>query len=137
MKVEIDRKRFLLPISIGLFTTPIVWEGANNLIGFGLMYFLGMYFILFNYPSIGIFLRSKPHYLEDITDENHKNYYIGIQNVLLSVLFGVIVDSIIVSGRDKEIIELFAIIGGNLSLFIRFQSFIGKILLIIFDYCTE
>ena len=75
MKLEIERKRFLLPVSLGLFTTPIIWEGANNLIGFGLMYFLGMYFILFNYPSIGVFLRSKPHYIEDITNEKYYNVF--------------------------------------------------------------
>ena len=134
MKCEIERKRFLLPISVGLFTTPIVWEGANNLIGFGLMYFLGMYFILFNFPGIGIFLRSKPHYIEDITNEKYKSYYIGIQNLLLSILFGIIVDSIIISAHDKELIELFAILGGNLALFMRLQSFIGKILMIVTDY---
>ena len=52
------RKRILITVSIGLFVTPIAWKSANNLIGFGLMYFLGMYFILFNFPEIGIFLSS-------------------------------------------------------------------------------
>tara|TARA_B100000686_G_scaffold142661_1_gene150102 strand:+ start:1085 stop:1552 length:468 start_codon:yes stop_codon:yes gene_type:complete len=131
------RKRILITVSIGLFVTPIAWKSANNLIGFGLMYFLGMYFILFNFPEIGIFLSSKPHYIEDLDNENYKLCFIGLQNLFLSILFGVLVDSLIINMDNKSLIELFGLIGGNLALFIRFQSLIGKILLIILTYYNE
>ena len=136
MKCDIipyKRKRILLIVSIGLFTVPIAWEEANNLIGFGLMYFLGMYFILFNFPEIGIFLSSKPHYIEDLDNKNYKLSFIGLQNLFLSILFGILVDSLIINIEDKSLIELFGLVGGNLALFIRFQSLIGKILLIILE----
>ena len=131
------RKRILIMVSIGLFTIPIAWEGANNLIGFGLMYFMGMYFILFNYPEIGTFLSSKPHYIEDLDNDNYKLCFIGLQNLFLSILFAILVDSLILNMDDKSLIELFGLVGGNLALFIRFQSLIGKVLLLILTYYND
>ena len=137
MGFQIERKRLLLPISTGLFITPFIWEDAHNLIGFGFLYFLGIYFILFNYPFIGIFLSSKPCYIEDIEESNYKEYYIGIQNLFISILFGIIIDSIFINMNNKDLIELFALLGGNIALFIRIQSLLGKSLLLIISYYSK
>ena len=94
-----------------MFTIPFVWEPVHNLIGIGMLYFFGMYFILFNFPQIGIYLSSKPHYIEDL-DEKYRIYCIGLQNLFMSVLFGIMIDIFVTKDiLNEPLINMFAIIG--------------------------
>ena len=65
---------------------------TRNIISIGMLYFFGMYFVLFNFPVVSIFLTSKPHYIEDLDNQKYREYCIILQNVFLSILFGVIID---------------------------------------------
>jgi len=133
-----QRKRLLIVLSGGLFSIPFAVEETRNLISIGLLYFLGMYFILLNFPVIGIFLSSKPHYIDDLDNEKYRMYCIALQNLFLSILFGIMIDLFYWKQiYTKSIIEIFAIIGGNIALFTEIQGVVGKILLIILSYCNE
>jgi len=125
-------------LSGGLFTIPFVVDETRNLISIGLLYFLGMYFILLNVPIIGVFISSKPHYIEDLDNDKYRMYCIELQNLFISILFGVMIDMFYWKQiYTKSLIEIFAIIGGNIALFTEIHGVLGKILLIILSYCNE
>ena len=84
---------------------------TQNLISIGLLYFLGMYFILFNFPIVGIFVSSKQHYIEDLDNEKYRAYCIALQNLFMSILFGIMVDTFYMRQiQNESIINIFAII---------------------------
>jgi hypothetical protein len=133
-----NRRLALLPISGVLFTFPwIFMEALLNFYLFPLFYFFGAYFVFVNFPQIGEALHSKPVYIEDLilttlktSDETFKTIYITIMNVILSGLFAFFAEYVMLQGiREKPMIELLAIIGGNLSLYMRTQDVVGNLLL--------
>ena len=132
------RKQLLLCLSASLFSIPIFVEEMRNLISIGMLYFLGMYFILFNFPVISIFLASKPHYIEDLDNQKYREYCIALQNVFLAILFGIITDIFYVKKvHMQSTLEIFAIVGGNIALITKIQHFCSKLLLIILSYFNE
>jgi hypothetical protein len=86
-------------------------------------------------------LHVKPIYVEDLVivdntiEETRKDtsfiqIYIVVMNLILSILFAVFSEYVIIQGiTDKPVIEVFAIIGGNLSLYIKTQNTVGNVLL--------
>jgi len=68
-----------------------------------------------------------------VIDDSFKKSYTVIMNFILAVLFAIFSEYIIIQGvRDKPMIEIFAIIGGNWILYMKAQNTIGKLLL---DLC--
>jgi hypothetical protein len=132
------RKQLLLCLSAGLFTVPTISKDLRNLTSIGMLYFLGMYFILFNFPGISIFLNSKPHYIGDLDNRKYREYCIALQNVFLSILFGVVTDIFYFHRLyTHSVIEIFAIVGGNIALITKIHYFCSKLLLVILSYCNE
>mgnify|MGYP001481974869 CR=1 FL=1 len=133
-----QRKRLLIGVSGSLFVLPFLIDEIRNLISIGLLYFLGMYFILFNFPVIGIFVSSKPHYIEDLDNDKYRKYCIALQNLFMSILFGIMTDIFYMEKlHTRSIIEIFGILGGNIALFSNIQNVIGKALLITLSYCNK
>ena len=130
--------RLLLPISAVFLALPCVFKTElMNFYSFPIFYFFGSYFFFLNFPRIGELLHGKPTYVEDlvlttdgIDDDTFKKTYAVIMNFILAILFAVFSEYIIIQGvQDKPMIEFFAIIGGNMSLYMKAQNTVGKIIL--------
>ena len=130
--------RLLLPISAVFLALPCVFKTElMNFYAFPIFYFFGSYFFFLNFPKIGEILHRKPTYVDDlvlttdgIDDDTFKKTYTVIMNFILASLFAIFSEYIIIQGiRDKPMIELFAIVGGNWSLYMKAQNTVGKITL--------
>ena len=132
--------RLLLPISGLLFAIPFIFE--KDLLLYTTMplcYFAALYLFLLNFPGVAESLHKRPLYLEDLElarigtstpDLTFQYIYSIIMNFLLAVLFAGISEYVILQPiREKPIIEVAAIIGGNLTLYYKLQGFIGTIIL--------
>lgn len=129
-------KRVLIPFSIAGFIVPFIKPEFTNLIGVGISYFCSSYIILWNFPEISISMSSEPLYLKDLADSPYENNFIHIMNFSLACLFGLIADYGIIKGiLDKTLVEVLAIIGGNMALFSKIESIIGKVMLNICHKC--
>jgi hypothetical protein len=130
--------RILLPISGVLITLPVfLKDELINYITIPIFYFFGTYFIFVNFPSVSEKFQQKPIYLEDLADNSgivvknkFKNIYGCLMNFVLAILFASFAEYVIIQGiRDKAIVEIMAIVGGNLALYVKTQQTIGKVLL--------
>ena len=138
--------RLTLPLSGVLFTLPFIIEKLQTIYTIPLCYFIGSYFIFINFPFIAETLHSKPLYLEDLSVQGDTNImekkfqiiYRYTMNIILALLFASFADYAIIQGvRNKPIIEIIAIIGGNLSLYMKSQNFIGKGLINMCHYMKQ
>ena len=138
--------RLLLPLSGLLFVIPFILEKDLLLYTtLPLSYFAALYFCLLNFPGVAESLHKKPLYLEDLKlerlesntpDLTFQYIYSIIMNFLLAALFAGLSEYIILQPiREKPIIEVAAIIGGNLTLYYKIQGIIGKIILKLCYYC--
>jgi hypothetical protein len=108
-----------------------------NYYSFPIFIFFSSYFFFINFPKLGEILHCKPTYVSDliitsdgVDDHTFKKTYTVIMNFILAILFSIFAEYIIIQGvDDKQMIEIFAIIGGNLSLYMKTQNAIGKIIL--------
>ena len=133
--------RLLLPISIVCFILPVLAKDVFlNVIAIPLLYFMGSYFIFINFPTVAESLHAKPIYIEDLIlkeeereerdDVTFKRFYSITLNVVLACLFAACSEYVIMQGiRDKPVLEILGIIGGNLSLYFKVQNSVGKMLL--------
>ena len=131
--------RLLLPVSGALFVLPFIFEKDLLYTTLPLLYFLALYFFLLNFPGIAESLHRKPLYLEDLEiarldsgtpDNSFQRIYSIIMNFLLAVLFAGLAEYIILQDiKDKPIVEVAAIIGGNLGLYYKIQGIMGKIMI--------
>jgi len=135
--------RLLLIVSLVFLTIPYIFrEFLFNTYSFPIFYFFGSYYIFINFPIIGETLHEKPTYIEDlvmstngIDDHSFKKKYSVIMNFILALLFSLFAEYVIVQGIEKRpIIEILGIIGGNLSLYMKTQNTIGKILLTFYSF---
>jgi len=134
----IKGKHLFLCLSCIFFSIPVIVRELRNVISIGMLYFLGMYFILFNFPIVSIFLTSKPNYIEDLDNPKYREYCIALQNVFLSILFGIITDIFYINKlHTKSVLEILAIVGGNMALISKIQNFCSKLLLIILSWCNK
>lgn len=129
--------RLLLPISVVFLILPWCYDELLTVYTFPIFYFFAPYFILINFPSFGEILHGKPTYVEDLvmdtgTIDDHWffRFYNNMMTLILSVLSsGFAFNFIIHNIHKRPIIEILAIIGGNLSLYNKVQNYIGKGLL--------
>ena len=135
-------KRLLIPFSGLLFALPFIFKENLMFATVPLFYFLGLYFIFLNFPKIIESVNKKPLYLEDLKDEiygtNQKFYksYVVLMNFILSALFAGLAEYIFVKGiRNKPIAEVLAVIGGNISLYLKFQHTCGSLILKLCHCC--
>ena len=140
--------RLLIPCTGALFAIPIfLKKELMNYYSLPVFYFFGSYFFFINFPIIGEILHGKPTYIEDlvlssshdgdIDDHSFKKIYSVLMNFILAVLFAVFAEYIIIQGiRDKSVIEVLGIIGGNWSIYMKAADTFGKILLNI-CYCMK
>lgn len=138
--------RLLLPFSAIFIAFPIIFEDElMNMIALPVFFFFGSYFFFLNFPRIGEILHEKPLYLQDlivaregITDETFKMLYSIIMNFMLAFLFTSFCEYLIIRGvKDKPIIEVCAVIGGNLSIYVKLQYSIGKLMLTACHYLKQ
>jgi hypothetical protein len=125
--------RILLIISFILLISPFVFSELYNIIYVPILYFFSSYFIFLNFPYAIESLQSKPLYIEDLILENKENSFKYVYNILMSFILALIVagiaEYIFLQGiDDKPISEVLAILWGNISLFIKIQDVIGKIM---------
>lgn len=133
--------RLLLPISGVLFAIPFIFkEDLLLYTTVPLLYFLGLYFFLLNFPSVVEKLHQRPLYLEDLEiarlgtstpDRTFQHIYSIIMNFLLAVLFAGFFEYVILQDdiKEKPIVEMAAIVGGNLGLYYKVQGIIGKFMI--------
>jgi hypothetical protein len=136
-------KRLLIPFSGLLFVLPFIFKENLMFATVPLFYFLGLYFIFLNFPKIIESINKKPLYLKDLKDEiygtNQKFYksYISLMNFILAALFAGLAEYIFVKGiKHKPVAEVLAVIGGNMSLYLKFQHFFGSLILKL-CYCCK
>jgi len=133
-------RRSLLVFSGGLFVSPFILNDKFlTYITIPLFYFLGTYFILYNFPSIIDTLHSKPIHYEDLlisydNNQTFNNKFQKIHNLFMSAILSGLVayfsEYIIINGfHYRPLIELFGILGGNILLYIKVQHMLGKLLL--------
>jgi len=132
-------KRFLLPLSVVGYALPFFINDLTDLISLGLCYFWSSYIILWNFPKISASLNSQPLYIENLNESEYRQYYIYIMNFCSAILIGMVADYSLIKGvmNDKTLIEITAIIGGNLSLLATVQNEIGKVMLEICHFLKQ
>lgn len=102
-----------------------------------IFFFFGSYFFFLNFPSIAEKLHQQPLYLEDLVmarggqlDRTFQRWYSVIMNFILALLFAAFADYVILKGvRTMPVTQMLAIIGGNISLYMKTQDSVGKALL--------
>lgn len=132
--------RLLIPVSGALFAMPFIFR--QDLLLFTtlpLFYFLGLYFFLLNFPGIAESLHRRPLHLEDLEivlletstpDLTFQYIYNIIMNFLLAVLFAGIVEYAVFQDiRTKSVMEALGIIGGNLGIYYKTQTVMGKFMI--------
>ena len=134
--------RLLLVLSAVFLIIPCIFKNElMNYYSFPVFYFFGSYFFFINFPIIGETMHGKPTYVEDlvvtmngINDHSFKKKYSVIMNFVLALLFSMFAEYIIIQGiKERSIIEILGIIGGNLSLYMKTQNTMGKFLL---EFCN-
>jgi len=132
--------RLLLPISAGLFALPFIFE--KDLLVYTtlpLFYFLGIYFFLLNFPGLAESMHKRPLYIEDLEiarigvdtpDRRFQHVYSIIMNFLLAAVFAGLAEYMILNNvREKTIVEALGVIGGNLGLYYKIQSNLGRVMI--------
>ena len=138
--------RLLLPLSGLLFAIPFIVEKDLLLYTtLPLCYFGALYFCLLNFPGVAESMHKRPLYLEDLElerrgtntpDLTFQYIYSIIMNFLLAALFSGLSEYVILQPiREKPVIEIAAIIGGNLALYYKMQGIIGNVILTLCHYC--
>jgi len=132
-------KRAFIPLAFAGFTIPFIISDLTTLTSVGLCYFWSSYIILWNFPQINSSLYSEPLYLNNLDNSQYKTYYLRIMNLCLAVLIGLFADYGLIKGilNDKTIIEISAIVGGNLSLLGTIQTEVGKVMLTVCHTCKQ
>jgi hypothetical protein len=135
--------RILLLVSATFLSLPCIFrDELMNFYTIPIFYFFGSYFFFINFPKIGEVLHGKPTYVEDLVLSYHgnanntfKKMYAAFMNFLLAILFAAFSEYIIIRGiRQKPLLEVFAIIGGNLRFYMIAQNWGGKALVFICNF---
>jgi hypothetical protein len=133
----------LLPLSATCIMLPCIFQDTLiNYIALPIFFFFGSYFFFLNFPNIGEVLHKRPLYIEDLVmdkgnsiDEYFKVSHGVIMNFILAMLFAVFSEYLIVQGiNDKHIVEVMAVVGGNMILYVKIQNAVGKLLLVTCHY---
>ena len=138
--------RLLLPVSGALFALPFIFQKDTLLYTtLPLFYFLGLYFLLLNFPGLVESLHRRPLHLEDLEmarlgtttpDRTFQNMYSIVMNFFLAALFAGLTEYIVLNDiREKSIVEALGIIGGNLGLYYKIQGWVGGVMIYICHKC--
>jgi len=127
-------KRALIPIGLASLVLPIVLTELRNVMWVAVLYFLGSFCILLNFPSLSITLHSKPLYVEDLIDERNDDKFKMVYEVLMiflmSTMIGGFAEYIFLRNLpDRSPVEIVAILGGNLTIYLKIQNITGQIML--------
>ena len=134
--------RLLLPISGTLFALPFIFEKDLLLYTtIPLFYFLGMYFFLLNFPGIAETLHRRPLYIEDLEiarlgapapDRTFQHIYSIVMNFILAALFAALAEYVILQNvHERPLVEAMGVVGGNLGLYYKLQTALGRIMICI------
>ena len=138
-------KRILIIPGVTCLILPFLFEEIRILTWIALLYFLGSFMLLVNFPYLSTMMHSKPIYYEDlrispeniIPDDRFKIIYELIMIFFLSGLIGALADYVYISGGTQTPIEFVGIVGGNISVYLRIQNLVGKILLKMCYFCKN
>lgn len=87
--------------------------------------------IFVGFPIIIISLSSPPLFITDIENSRFENAYILLMNIILALFLGFVIfdwgfKDIL---KNRAILEISALIGGNITCLFTLQNYLGKILL--------
>ena len=130
-------KRLLIIPGITCWVLPFCVIELRVLAWIALLYFLGSFMLLVNFPYFSTMLQSRPIYYEDLRisddtdtpDDRFKLVYEMVMIFFLSLLIGAMADYVYLNGDNLSPIEFVGIVGGNLSVYLRIQNGVGKVLL--------
>jgi hypothetical protein len=144
MKCDIKYKRVLIPPGILCLCLPFFVDEVQAVLWIALLYFVGSFMLLINFPYFSVMLHSKPIYYEDLSiiktsthhiDTRFKTSYKLLMIFCMSVMMGALADYMYISVGERPAIECLGIIGGNMAIYLRIQNMTGKVLLKICYYC--
>jgi hypothetical protein len=144
--MKLSRKYFLTVPLTFIIMIPIFPEQLVNYWYITSMAFFSSWIIFWNVPEIGQCLQSKPLYVEDLIIQgdnigaNYKfmKYYTNSTNFCLALLVTTMADyTFFKNNGNRGLIEITGVIGGVLSLYLKCQQIIAKILLRICYYIKK
>jgi len=96
-----------------------------------LILFVSFYIILWIFPNISKSLYSRPLYIGDIENSRFEFAYIYVMNFVLSIGCAILFENWVIQRliENKSILEITAIVGGNITFFGTIQNHFAKILL--------
>ena len=99
--------------------------------------FISFLIILWLFPIISTSLYSRPLYIGDIEHSRFEILYRCIMNIVLAIGCAVLFENWVIRKlmENKSIIEITALVGGNITFFGTVQNYIAKILLSICHRC--
>lgn len=130
-------KRLLLLPGLTCIILPLCLKQLQKVAWIALMYFSGTFMILANFPSVSTFFHKKPLYVEDLEmafgesiDRRFKIVYEFLMMLSMSILVAGFADYIWMYGLTKRSpVEILGLVGGNITVYLKFQNIIGKALL--------
>lgn len=127
-------KRALIPFGLASLVSPVVFVELRNVMWVAVLYFLGSFCLLINFPSLSITLHSKPLYVEDLIDERNDDRFKMVYEVLMIFLMSTMIAGFaeyifLRNLSDRSPAEIVAILGGNLTIYLKMQNITGQIML--------
>ena len=96
-----------------------------------LILFFSFFIVLWNFPTIPKSLYARPLYIGDIQNSRFETFYINIMNIILALGCAILFEEWVIQGIDqnKNILEITAVIGGNITFSATLQNYLAKFLL--------
>jgi hypothetical protein len=113
---------------------PFFLEEVRNVIWIAVLYFVGSLFLLLNFPALSLAPQSKPFYITDLVENENDRRFVAVYEVLMIIamsgMMSAFADYIYLRDMtNKSATEILAIIGGNITVYLKIQSITGKIML--------
>ncbi len=113
---------------------PFLVDDVRNVIWIAVLYFIGSLFVLLNFPALSLAPQSKPFYITDLVEnESDKRFVAVYETLMIIVMSGMMAafaDYIYLRDvENKSATEILAIVGGNVTVYLKIQSITGKIML--------
>ena len=102
-----------------------------------IMLFSSLFIILWLFPDISRSLYSRPLYIGDIENSRFEISYINTMNLVLAIGCTIFIDNWILKRliENKSILEITALLGGNITFFATIQNYFAKMLLSVCHRC--
>ncbi len=126
--------RLLLPAAGILYTAPFIFSELYTVVYFPICYFFASYFTFLNFPCVVETLHKRPMYFEDlaliqksISTNLFQKVYTVVMSLLLSFIFAIIADYVLVQGiHTKSTADIVGTIGANVLVFMKIQNEVGR-----------